>query len=188
MNNGTGTPHVQSMTFNTKERTMKHLLLITLLLSLSACRPTTPDTPDLSCPDTCADQGTTADAGPDLSQDLAACQKHVSEVEEALIDKTDTLNGCLTSFPKLERFEITGTEAPLPCDDAIQIDIHKQDGNALYVGYRLGEERRFTGRLDMANHPDRRVFYVQDMDVMVRIESCNEDRCKASCVNLANVE
>lgn len=171
---------------------MKHLLLITLLLSLTACRPTTPDKPDLSCPDTRADQGTTADAGPDSSpdssQDLAACQKHVSEVEAALIDKTDTLNGCLTSFPKLERFEITDTEQALPCDDAIQIDIHKQDGNALYVGYRLGTERRFTGRLDMANHPDRRVFYVQDLDVMVRIESCNEDRCKASCVNMATVE
>ena len=136
-----------------------------------------------------ADDAGTKDAGPACETLLADAEGKLKDTSAKLEDKTDEYNGCMTSFPKWQRFEISKSEAPMPCDENIKVDIHKLDSkrNALYLGYRLGkDDRRFSGRLDMAKHPDRRVLLTGD--VLMRVDSCSSSKCKMTCANLSTLE
>jgi hypothetical protein len=162
----------------------KALVILSLLLLSFGCDKTdTPDAGDASTDvSTDGSKEVSTDAGP-------TCEEHLAKVESDLTDAQDTLNGCMTSMPKRETFEITKDEQELPCGHDLSISIHKLDSKALYLGYRTSpKEREFSGRMDIRKHADRRALYLAESQTLINVISCGKDKCKVSCVGLSGVD
>lgn len=76
------------------------------------------------------------------------------------------------------------TEIDIPCGNlSVEVTNIDMERGWAYLKYKVGDETRWSDKLNFEGKVDRNVIYIRDADVrtLLSVDACDEEGCQLQC-------